>query len=98
MAAPDQAFALTVALAVKSGNNKIIYEDILTALADAANDLSMPCHEQRTGAATGDNCCLPAICLPGVVGVCHRGTAEPAGAPFEGALKMWLPARGLPVV
>jgi len=24
----------------------------LTALADATNDLSMPCHEQRTGAAT----------------------------------------------
>src|SRR6218665_1840254 len=34
------------ALAVKSGNNKIIYKDILTALADATNDLPMPCHEQ----------------------------------------------------
>ena len=46
----------------------------------------------------GDNCCLPAICLPGVVGVCHRGAAEPARAPSEGAPKMWLPAGGLPVV
>jgi len=26
-------------------NNKIIYQDILTALADATNDLSMPYHE-----------------------------------------------------
>jgi len=42
----------TSALAVKSGNNKMIYQDILTALADATNDLSMPYHEQRTGAAT----------------------------------------------
>jgi len=25
---------------------------ILTALADTTNDLSMPCYEQRTGAAT----------------------------------------------
>ena len=31
---------------------KIIHQDILTALADATNDLSMPCHELRTGAAT----------------------------------------------
>jgi len=40
-------------VAVKGGNNKIIYrpKDILTALADATNDLSMPCHEQRSGAA-----------------------------------------------
>src|SRR6218665_602366 len=40
------------ALAVKSGNNKIIYRpnDILTVLADAT--LYMPCHEQRAGAAT----------------------------------------------
>ena len=30
------------ALAVKSSNNKIIYHDILTALAAATNDLSMP--------------------------------------------------------
>ena len=37
---------------MKSGNNKIIYLDILTALADATNDLSMPCNEQRTGDAT----------------------------------------------
>ena len=42
-------------LAVKSGNNKIIYQDILTALADEANDLLAPCHEQRTGAATVHN-------------------------------------------
>jgi len=26
------------------------YQDIFTALADATNDLSMPCHEQLTGA------------------------------------------------
>ena len=45
-------FALAVALAVKSCNNKIIYQDIFIALADADNDLSMPCHKQRTGAAT----------------------------------------------
>ena len=46
-------FALAATLAVKSGNNKIIYQNILTALADANNDLSMHCHEQRTGAAIG---------------------------------------------
>src|SRR6218665_1877670 len=34
----------------------------------------------------------PAICLPGVVGVCHRGATEPARSPSEGAPKMWLPA------
>jgi len=39
-------------LAVKSGNNKIRYTDILTALADATYDLSTSCHEQQTGAAT----------------------------------------------
>ena|SRR6218665_183619 len=43
--------ALVAVLAVKSGNNKIIYEDILIALVHAIKDLSMPCHEQRTGAA-----------------------------------------------
>jgi len=60
VAAPHQgkipgrnASVLAAALAVKGGNNKIIYEDILTALADATNDLSMPCHEQRTGPSTG---------------------------------------------
>src|SRR6218665_1997905 len=43
----------TSSLAVKSGNNsKIIYQDILTALAYATKDLPMPCHEQRTGAST----------------------------------------------
>ena len=36
--------ALAAALAIKSGN-KIIYQDILTALADATDDLSMPCYE-----------------------------------------------------
>ena len=45
-------FALAAALAVNSGNNKIIYQDILTALADATNDLTMLCHELRIGAAT----------------------------------------------
>ena len=35
--------ALAAALGVKSGNNKIIHQDILTALADATCDLSMPC-------------------------------------------------------
>ena len=43
----------TSALTVKSGSNKIIYHDISSALADATNDLSMPCHEQRTDAAAG---------------------------------------------
>jgi len=42
----------TSALAVKSGSNKIIYLDILIVLADAADDLSMLCHEQWIGAAT----------------------------------------------
>jgi len=41
-------------LASKSGNNKIIYQDILTAIADATNDLSMPCHKQQTDSATDD--------------------------------------------
>jgi len=39
----------------KSNNNKIIFQDILTAaLADATIDLSMsmPYHEHRPGAAT----------------------------------------------
>src|SRR6218665_1735729 len=47
------AAALAAALVVKIGNNKIIYKGILTALADAINDLTMFCHEQRTAAATG---------------------------------------------
>jgi len=42
------------ALAVKSGNNKIVYLDILTAFDDVTNDLSMQCREQRIGAATGN--------------------------------------------
>src|SRR6218665_616342 len=46
--------AQAAALEVKSGNNKIIYEDILTALASATNDLSMPCLEQWTGTATDE--------------------------------------------
>src|SRR6218665_3861178 len=32
--------ALAAALALKGGNNKIIYQDILTALTDATSDLS----------------------------------------------------------
>ena len=39
-------------MAVKSGNNKIIYPAILAALAEVTNDLSMTCHEQRAGSAT----------------------------------------------
>jgi len=35
--------ALAAALAVKSGNNTIIDQDSLTALADATDELSMPC-------------------------------------------------------
>jgi len=42
----------TSTLAVKSGNNIILYKDILTAFVNATNDLSTPCHEHRTGAAT----------------------------------------------
>jgi len=39
-------FTLAAALVVRNGNNKIIYKDILIALADAINGvLSMPCHE-----------------------------------------------------
>src|SRR6218665_3362954 len=41
--------ALLATLDVQSGNNKIIYQYILTDFADVTNDLSMPCHEQRTG-------------------------------------------------
>src|SRR6218665_1392259 len=44
-------YVLAAALAVNSGNTRIIYKDILTALADATNELSMPCHVQWTGAA-----------------------------------------------
>jgi len=29
--------------------------DTLTALPDATNDLTLPCHEQRAGAATADS-------------------------------------------
>ena len=43
---------IAVVLAVKGGNITIIYQDMLTALADGANDRSIPCHEQRTCAAT----------------------------------------------
>ena len=32
------------ALSVKSGNTKMIYQDILTAHANATDDLSMPCY------------------------------------------------------
>jgi len=39
VAAPQQD--MPSALAVKGGNNKIVYQDILTALADATNDLPM---------------------------------------------------------
>src|SRR6218665_3224834 len=38
--------------AVKSGNNKIIYQHILNALADETDELPVPFHEQRTDAAT----------------------------------------------
>src|SRR6218665_517265 len=31
---------------------------MLTALPDAINDLTLPCHEQRAGAATGLSCLL----------------------------------------
>src|SRR6218665_1478884 len=37
----------------QSSNNNIIFQAILTALADATNDQSMPCHEPRTCAANG---------------------------------------------
>ena len=57
-------FTLAVALAVKSGNNEIIYQDILTALADETNDLSMPCHDQRAGlVATVRDSCLRQISM-----------------------------------
>jgi len=48
---PDRNTSV-LAAAVKSANNKIIYQDIFSALADTTNDLPTPCHEQRTGAAT----------------------------------------------
>ena len=37
--------------ALQSSNNKVIYQDILPALADATDDLSMSCHERRAGVA-----------------------------------------------
>jgi len=46
---------MATAMAVRRGNNKIIklyIKVFLTDLADVTNDLSMPCHEQRTGAVT----------------------------------------------
>ena len=46
------AYTLAAALADKSYNSKMIYQDILAALVDATNDLSMPCHWQQPGAAT----------------------------------------------
>src|SRR6218665_448660 len=50
---PDRkTSALTAALAAKSSDTKMIYQDFLTGLAAATNDLSMPCHKQRPGAAT----------------------------------------------
>src|SRR6218665_2869876 len=58
VAAPHQgvpgrnAYTLAAALADKSYNSKMIYQDILAALVDATNDLSMPCHWQQPGAAT----------------------------------------------
>jgi len=36
----------------ETSGQRLGYQDILAALADATNDLSMPCHEQCTGAAT----------------------------------------------
>ena len=39
----------------QSGNNKIKYQDVLTVLTNTTNDLSMPCHKQRTGAATANS-------------------------------------------
>ena len=45
----------------KSHNNKIIHEGILTALADATNDLSMACDEQRTGQTGAATAPLPNI-------------------------------------
>ena len=52
--------------------NKIIYQDCLTALADPTIDLPMPCHEQRTGAATEDrrSKCKPTVSIC-IVGLFH---------------------------
>jgi len=44
--------ALAAAMAGKRGNNKIIHQDISNVLADATNDLSLPCNGQRI-ATTG---------------------------------------------
>src|SRR6218665_1167921 len=54
--------ALAAALAAKGGNNKIKYQDILTAAADAINGLSMPCQKQRTDAATPHLAALACTC------------------------------------
>jgi len=44
---PAEVYIRPAALVVKSRNSKILYQDNLTALADATNDLPKPCHEQR---------------------------------------------------
>jgi len=38
---------------------KLYINDILTALADAANERSMPCHKQQTGAPLDVRLALP---------------------------------------
>jgi len=63
---------LAAALAVKSGNYKIIYQDILTALADASNNLPLPCHEQQTGAANRPNLSFYSATLNKIFGFCSR--------------------------
>jgi len=66
---------------VKSSNNKIIiyynlYQDILTALADASiNGLSMPCNEQRNGARAVERG-VQWVCCPGAQ-FCGRGHGSP---------------------
>jgi len=37
---------------VRTRKTLLVYIDMLTALPDATNDLTLPCHEQWAGAAT----------------------------------------------
>ena len=62
--------ALAATLAVKSDNNRTIHLAIFTALAGATNDLSMSCHEQRTGAAIVSVSVCLCFCLCLSLSVC----------------------------
>src|SRR6218665_710397 len=57
---------------IDRGVSSLCVIEICSAYAKGAR----PSSSRVASCGKGDNCCLPAICLPGVVGVCHRGAAE----------------------